>query len=134
MMIATALAWSITIPLDKLAVARSEAVFHGFTLTAGMTLGALGLIWQQGASLKVPEASWKTFSLGLLFCVGALMFQLWALTQTFAGIVETGKRCIANIMALVFGQLTFQESITRPRLLAVALMVFGVVLILGPQV
>lgn len=130
LMIGTAIAWSITIPLDKLAVERSEAFFHGLILTAGMTLGAGVLLVRSGDRMWKPIVRWRIFVFALLLCVSTLLFQLLALTQTLAGIVETGKRSIANVMALVFGRLTFEEEITREKLIAVALMVIGVSLIL----
>ena len=130
LMIGTAVAWSITIPLDKLAVARSEAFFHGLVLTAGMTLGAFVLLLRSRERVWRPIVRWRIFVMALLLCVGTLLFQLLALTQTLAGIVETGKRSIANVMALVFGRVAFREEINRGKLIAVALMVVGVALIL----
>jgi uncharacterized membrane protein len=128
----TALFWSLTIPLDKLAVERATAQLHGTVLNGGVALGVLLVLLAQrrlrdlGHLRRVPG----TFGLALVVSVLALALQLLALPLAFVGTIETLKRGIGNFMALVSGSIFFQERVTAPKILAVALMAVGVGLIL----
>lgn len=128
----TALFWSLTIPLDKLAVERATAQLHGTVLNGGVALGVLLVLLAQRRFgdlthlRRVPGA----FGLALVVSVLALALQLLALPLAFVGTIETLKRGIGNFMALVSGSIFFQERVTVPKVLAVALMAVGVGLIL----
>lgn len=129
----TALFWSLTIPLDKLAVERSTAPLHGVVLTAGVAVGVLFMLVAQRRLRdlthlrRVPGI----FALALVVSVLALALQLLALPMVFVGTVETLKRGIGNFMALVSGWIFFREPVTLLKVLAVALMAVGVGLILS---
>lgn len=131
-MAVVALLWSITIPLDKLAAERASAPFHGFVLNAGVGLFALILLVAQGrlrevrAVKEVPGA----FALALILSTAALGLQLMALQLIWVGFVETLKRGVGNVMALVLGRFLFGETITWGKIAGVALMAAGVGLIL----
>lgn len=128
----TALFWSMTIPLDKLAVERSTAPLHGVTLTAGVAAGVLVVLLVQrrlGDIARLRQVP-GMFALALVVSVAALGLQLLALPMMFVGTVETLKRGIGNFMALVSGWFFFREPVTLLKVLAVALMAVGVGLIL----
>lgn len=133
MVAGTALLWSLTPPLDKLAVERAGAPFHALVLTAGVALAVLlvlalqGGLGEIGAVRHVPGL----LALALLVSAAALGLQLLALPLVFVGTIETLKRGIGNCMALVYGRTLFGEVVTLPKILAVALMAAGVGLILG---
>lgn len=128
----TALFWSMTIPLDKLAVEHATAPLHGFVLNAGVAASVLVALLAQRrlgdlAHLRrVPG----TFVLALVVSVLALALQLLALPMVFVGTVETLKRGIGSFMALISGWVFFREPVTFLKVLAVALMAAGVGLIL----
>lgn len=128
----TSLFWSLTIPLDKLAVERATAHLHGVVLTAGVAACVFVVLVAQrrlgdlAALRKVPGI----FVLALIVSVVALALQLLALPLVYVGTVETLKRGIGNFMALVSGWVFFREPVTLPKILAVALMAVGVGMIL----
>jgi drug/metabolite transporter (DMT)-like permease len=128
----TSLLWSMTIPLDKMAVARAAAPVHAFVLTAGVAAGVLlVLLGQRGLRdlvqvRRVPGF----FVLSLIVSSLALGLQLLALPLLFVGTIETLKRGIGNFMALLSGWIFFGEAVTLPKALAVVLMAAGVGLIL----
>lgn len=132
LMIATAALWSITLPLDKLAVAASGAVFHGFFLTLAITLAASLVLLARREKLPLGELRqcrglfWAAF----VCCAAALGSQLFALSLTFAGVVETIKRGLGNLLAVLFGRLAFGEPMTSGKWLASLVMAGGVALIL----
>ncbi len=134
MMVAgTALLWSLTPPLDKLAVERAGAPFHALVLVSGVALAVLlvlalqGGLGEIGAVRRVPGL----LVLALVVSAAALGMQLLAMPLVFVGTIETLKRGIGNGMALIYGRTLFGEAVTLPKVLAVALMAAGVGLILG---
>lgn len=128
----TALLWSMTIPLDKMAVERATAPFHGVVLTAGVAVGVLAVLLVQGRLAEVAHVRRVPWLLPLTLVVSsaALAFQLLALPLMLVGQIETMKRGIGNCMALVSGRIFFGETVTLPKALAVLLMAAGVAMIL----
>ncbi|HEX6903127.1 MAG TPA: DMT family transporter [Thermoanaerobaculia bacterium] len=132
MMALTALFWSLTIPLDKLALERATAQLHGVTLNAGVAVCVFVVLVAQrrlgdlAALRRVPGL----FVTGMVVSFLALALQLLALPMVFVGTVETLKRGIGNFMALISGWIFFRERVTVYKVLAVALMAVGVGLIL----
>lgn len=128
----TAFFWSLTIPLDKMAVERAPVPLHGVVLTAGVAIGVLAVLLVQGrvADLAAIRRVPGLLPLALVVSTAALAFQLLALPLMLVGTIETLKRGIGNFMALVSGRIFFGEAVTVPKVLAVLLMAVGVGLIL----
>jgi drug/metabolite transporter (DMT)-like permease len=128
----TALLWSMTSPLDKLALARAPAPFHGFVLTAGVAVGVLAVLVAKGGlgDVRRVRAVKGPFVLALVVSSAALGLQLLALPLMHVGTIETLKRGIGNLMALLSGRFFFGEAVTARKALAVLLMAVGVGLIL----
>lgn len=132
LMAGTALLLSLTIPLDKLAVGRASPPFHGLVLTAGIALGALAVLivqkrWGELAGLR---RGWLPFVLALASSTLALGFQLVALKLVLVSLIETLKRGIGNLLAVILGRAVFGEAVTPGKLAAALLMAAGVALIL----
>ena len=132
LMIATAALWSLALPLDKMAVASSSALFHGFFLTGVITLCALLLMAARRESLPLAalRSARGTFWLAFVVCAAALGCQLFALSLTLTSVVETIKRGLGNLLAMFFGYLFFRETISSGKWLASLMMALGVALIL----
>lgn len=132
LMAGTALLMSCTIPLDKLAVAHATPPFHGLFLTAGIALGTLAVLLAQGrvGELAGIRQGWAPFLFALATSTLALGFQLVALKFFLVGVIETVKRGIGNLMAVLLGRAVFAEPLTLRKLGAAALMAAGVALIL----
>jgi drug/metabolite transporter (DMT)-like permease len=133
LMAGTALLLSLTIPLDKLAVGRASPPFHGLVLTAGIALGSLAVLavqkrWGELAGLR---RGWLPFVLALTASTLALGFQLVALQAgVLVSLLETLKRGIGNLLAVILGRAAFGETVTPGKLGAALLMAAGVALIL----
>lgn len=132
MMAGTALLLSLTIPLDKLAVNYANPPFHGLILTAGIALGTLIVLavqnrWGELAGLR---RGWLPFLLALASSTLALGFQLVALKYVFVSLIETLKRGIGNLLAVILGRAVFHEPLTPGKVGAALLMAAGVALIL----
>ncbi len=132
LMAAVALMWSITPPLDKLAIDRSSPAFHGLVLSGGVALG-LGLILAARGRLRGVTAGRRHPGLlvaALAASTVALALQLVAIQIVLVSIVETVKRGIGNAAAVAVGGGVFGERVGAAQWLAVALMAAGVALIL----
>lgn len=127
----TALAWSLTLPLDKLAVREAGAPLHGAVLNAGVAAGFLIVLLARreiravGAVRQVPGL----FLLAILVSVLALGLQLLALRLVFVAWVETAKRGFGNFAAVLLGRAFFGEPVTPRKLLAAGVMAAGVALL-----
>lgn len=132
MMAAVALMWSITPPLDKLAVGTSSSAFHGMVLSGGVAAGLGLLLAAQGGLGRVRAARRRPkLMIGALAASAiALAFQLVAIRIAFVSLVETVKRGLGNGAAVALGTWVFDESVGRWQWLAVVLMGAGVALIL----
>lgn len=132
LMIATAALWSLTLPLDKLAVANSSALFHGSFLTGAITFCALALMAARREPLPLAalRSARGTFWGAFLVCAATLGFQLFALSLTLASVVEAIKRGLGNLLAMFFGYLFFRETTSSGKWLASLMMALGVALIL----
>jgi multidrug transporter EmrE-like cation transporter len=131
-MAGTALLLSLTIPLDKLAVGSASPPFHGLVLTAGIALGTLAVLayqkrWGELAGLR---RGWAPFVLALISSTLALGCQLIALKYVLVSLIETLKRGIGNLLAVILGRAVFGEAVTPGKLGAALLMAAGVALIL----
>jgi drug/metabolite transporter (DMT)-like permease len=131
LMAAAAGLWSVTIPLDKLAVQRSSPSFHGLFLTSGIGVGAVAALIgrRRLGELAGIRRDWPMFGLALLTSTLTLGFQLLALKVVLVSVMETLKRGIGNLSALVLGRAVFGEPVGWRRLAAALLMALGVALI-----
>lgn len=132
LMVLVALCWSMTVPLDKLSMERASGPLHALILNVGVG-GAVALVLLAQRRLgEVVDARKAPFLIvfAVLVSAMALALQLVAIQTVPVSLVETLKRGIGNVMALVGGALVFQEAVTARKLAAVGLMALGVGLIL----
>lgn len=132
MVASTALCWSMTTPLDKMALRWSTAPFHGFVSNAGVAVAVLGVLLARGwlADVGRVRAVPGVLVAALFVNAIALGLQFLALPHVYVGAMETLKRGIGNFMALLSGRVFFGEAVTPGKLLAVIVMAVGVGLIL----
>lgn len=131
LMVVVAVAWSLAIPLDKLALKQSSISVHSLGLTFGVALGCLAILLarRQLGDLAAVRRVPGLFAASLAVSSVATALQLVALTMAWVSLVETFKRGFGNLTSIVFGRAFFGEPVTAPKLVAVGLMVAGVVLI-----
>jgi drug/metabolite transporter (DMT)-like permease len=131
-MVAVALLWALATPLDKMAVARASGPFHGLVLNAGVAAAMLTALAAQGRLRELADVRHvrAAFVAALGVSVAALGLQLLAFKVLWVSLVETLKRGIGNVLAVIFGRLMFAEPVTARKIGAVALMGAGVALLL----
>jgi drug/metabolite transporter (DMT)-like permease len=131
-MVLVALLWALAVPLDKLAVERASGPFHGLVLNFGVACCSLAGLAATGRLRELAQVRRAAVPFAASLVVGALALglQLVAIQLVWVGLVETLKRSVGNVMAVLFGRLLFAEPITGRKLAAVALMAAGVALVL----
>ena len=132
LMLAVALLWSVTPPLDKIAMARSGSALHGLVLSSGVALGLGGFLLVTGRVDQVRAAGRRPglVLVAVAASAGALALQLVAIRIVLVAVVETVKRGIGNIAAVGLGAMLFDERVGRWQWVAVMVMAVGVGLIL----
>jgi drug/metabolite transporter (DMT)-like permease len=132
LMSCVALLWSISVALDKLALASADVSFHALYLSSvgAALLGALLLVRREGAELRALTSHLPAYLSALALLGVAILAQLVAFTITEVATVETLKRALGMICAVAFGRLFFAETITRRDLLVIALMIVGTALLI----
>ena len=131
-MLVVVVCWSITPPVDKLAFQRASVPAHAAVLCCGVALAMLGVLVAQrrvGELRQLARAPWIYLG-ALAVSTVALGVQFLAYGVMAVAFVETLKRGVGNVMALVWGRGLFGEAVGTAQVVAVALMGVGVGLIL----
>jgi drug/metabolite transporter (DMT)-like permease len=132
LMILVAAIWSLALPLDKLAISNSSVPVHGTILNFGVALVlaiVLLLRFEKGDLREGRQGAGLVAAL-VVVSVVALGLQLVAITRVWVGFVETMKRAVGSLLALLSGWLILGEQIDVQQVLAVLLMGAGVGLVL----
>lgn len=128
LMLVVACLWSVTTPLDKLALRSAGVAFHALFLHIGIAVALVGWLVHRGEIRRVRElrdVRWLLLAAILVSAV-ALGSQLMALERVLAALLETMKRGLGGVVALTLGFLFFRERIAVSKVLAVAIMIAGV--------
>lgn len=130
-MLVTALCWSLTIVVDKLATQHAGFGIHGAVLNAGLGFVGLCLLASRGQlrELGAIRVAWRPLLFAISLGAVGLGSQLVAVQHLFAALVEAGKRAIGVTMSVVVGRIAFNEPVTRFKVAAVVLMSMGAALI-----
>lgn len=132
LMLLVCLGWGTCIVFDKQALLHSGPFFHGIvqTILGSILLFAYALV--STTSIHIQNGVIRLLPALIIF-VAAVVFQWLALTALDAGIVETVKRSIGIIGALIGGVLLFKEIITRNQVLWCLVIVAFIPIILQPE-
>lgn len=130
-MLVTALCWSLTIVVDKLATQHAGFGIHGAVLSAGIGLVGLSLLAARGQlrELGAVRNAWKPLLFAVSVGAVGLGSQLVAVQHLLVALVEAGKRSIGVAMSVLVGRLAFNEPVTRFKVASVVLMSAGAALI-----
>lgn len=132
LMLGVALAWSLSMPLDRLALSSASPPIHALALNGGVALAALALLAarRRVGDLAAVRRRPGLMAVTLLVAAAAVGLQLLAILEVPVGLVETVKRGLGSTLALLLGRLVFGEPITTRSVVAVTVMSAGVAWIL----
>jgi drug/metabolite transporter (DMT)-like permease len=128
-----AVLWSITPVLDKTASDMTSPMWHTLFLAVGIGIGfTVWLVFRGGTDNMLEE--FKIMPLlvlmGGLLLVSAMVLQLASYAYIEIAYVETLKRALGVIGAMVAGYFLFGEKDIARRFLGAGLMVLGVALVM----
>lgn len=127
LMLTVVACWSLTLPLDKIAVGRAGAALHGVVLCSGVVVGMLAILTFSGRlhDLRFSPRAIPLLSLAVVAATVALLTQLMAIGVVHVGVVETVKRAVGNAGALLIGILAFGEKVDTRRTVGLVTMAVG---------
>jgi drug/metabolite transporter (DMT)-like permease len=113
----TALLWSITPPVDKLAMDRATAPLHALILNLGVAVAMLAMLvaTRRLAELRDARGSAGVLAVAVVCAFVGLAGQLAAFRVVPVGLFETIKRGIGFVMAMLTGRLILKEPVTTAR-------------------
>jgi drug/metabolite transporter (DMT)-like permease len=132
-MLLVAVCWSLTLPLDKMAVLQVGPPRHALISIVGVAAGTLAILLVRGQGRRLFEVRrrvWPLVLAAVLISGLAFGLQLVLLERLEVGVIEGTKRALGNFMALIFGATIYRESVTLIKIAALSVMAGGVLLIL----
>jgi drug/metabolite transporter (DMT)-like permease len=127
----SALAWSLSAPMDKLALRHADPPFHAMFVFSGLVIFLF--IWlsarDEWVTAPIPRNFW--LMLGFTGAAGASadIMQLFALPHIAAGMFEAIKRVVSQVLAVGVGYFMFKERLTVPKMIGIGIICVGVPLI-----
>lgn len=126
----TALFWTIAPVLDRVALRHTTVALDGaIHFTAGACM--LWLWIYSRRKFEPPQKhSWRIIGALILCYALAMGTQMLALKLVYVGAIESVKRVMAQISALVLGRVAFSEPLTLNKVFSAGLMCCGVPMII----
>tara|TARA_B110000211_G_scaffold113609_1_gene131835 strand:+ start:4837 stop:5682 length:846 start_codon:yes stop_codon:yes gene_type:complete len=133
LMLMVSLCWGGGIVFDKLALRHTGPLFHGVvqTFCVAAVLVCFAFMAKRNITL---QGAWYRLIPALFVFVLAVVMQWMALEEIDAGIVETVKRSIGILGALIGGVLIFRERLKRSQIIWCVVILLCIPVILQPEV
>ena len=127
----SALLWSISAPMDKLALRHASPAFHAIFVFSGLVIFLFIWLSLRGEwrLAPIPRTFWGWLLLTGAAGAAADILQLFSLLHTHAGTFEAIKRVVSQLLALTMGYFLFREPMTKPKIIGLTIICVGVPLI-----
>ncbi len=131
LMIAVACLWSLTPVLDKMALEYVDPRWHALILSLGIPLVVSFLLLARRGpqGFRLDRSILPILVLAIVVHTGALLLQLITIIRVDVAVVETAKRGLGTLAAVLMGAYFFHEEIPSRRAVAAGIMVVGVILL-----
>ncbi len=127
----SALAWSLSAPMDRYALRYADPPFHALFVFSGLVLFLF--VWlslrNEWKTAPIPRHFWGVVAATGAAGASADILQLFALQHIHAGSFEAIKRVVSQVLALIIAYFLFRERLTTPRLIGIGIICVGVPLI-----
>ena len=130
LMFVVSLIWSLTPVLDKLCLKNSSINIHGFIQSFGLVILLISLLKREKHEIIGLKKNWKLILITTFTGILATVLQFYAILFNYVPIMEAIKRSVGQLSSVVFGKIFFKEKITKPKILGVIVLSFGVYYIL----
>jgi multidrug transporter EmrE-like cation transporter len=131
-MVAVAALFACAGPLDKVGLRFASVGFHSLSvaLVAGAVVGVYALRREPAGALRRARGELRWVIAAAVVMAIAQVTQLAAIQVLQVSLVESLKRGIGMSMAVVVGRVSFAEPITAGKVVALALMLGGALVLL----
>jgi len=133
LMLFVSFGWGVGTVIDKMALQHAGPFFHGSMQTAIVTLMLVMFYAQSRLRIRTAGHIFKLLPALLLF-FSAVVFQWLALPDLDAGVVETVKRSVGIVGAVIAGMLVFKEHVSRAQIFWCLVILSGIPVILQPEI
>ena len=130
LMIIVSLIWSLTPVLDKLCLQKSSINIHGLIQSLGLVILLTFLLKKEKYQIFSLKKNWRLILITIFTGIIATVLQFYAILFNYVPIMEAIKRSIGQLSSVFFGNVFFKEKITKPKILGVLILSFGVYYIL----
>ncbi|MDZ7289140.1 MAG: DMT family transporter [candidate division KSB1 bacterium] len=132
LMTGVAILWSLNSSVDKLAIAQSSVAFHALMQCVGIAFGLLLFSMFKDRFSELTKARPHLILIigAIAFCAAGLSLEFTAIQMVPIRMVAIIKRVVELTMAVTIGRLIFKEEVTLRKLIAIAMMAIGIVIIL----
>lgn len=126
LMILVSIFWSITPIIDKICLRYTPVNYHGLIQSIGMLLGLILISFKEIKNLNFPLKSSGLILITLLIGTTATILQFYSILENFVPIMESIKRTIGQVCALIFGYMIFKEKINLQKVFGVLILSIGI--------
>jgi len=126
LMIFVSIFWSITPVIDKICLKYTPINYHGLIQSLGMLLALITISVKEIKTLNFPLKSTGLIIITLLIGTTATILQFYSILENYVPIMESIKRTIGQVCALIFGYIIFQERITIQKVVGVLIISIGI--------
>ena len=126
LMILVSIFWSITPIIDKICLKYTPVNYHGLIQSFGMLLGLILISFKEIKNLNFPLKSSGLILITLLIGTSATILQFYSILENFVPIMESIKRTIGQVCALIFGYMIFKEKINFQKVFGVLILSIGI--------
>ena len=126
LMILVSIFWSITPVIDKICLEYTPINYHGLIQSTGMLLALVSISFKEIKTIKFPLKSTGLILITLLIGTTATILQFYSILDNYVPIMESIKRTIGQVCAVIFGYIIFKEKINIQKIIGVFVLSIGV--------
>tara|TARA_X000000950_G_C13772694_1_gene601670 strand:+ start:90 stop:959 length:870 start_codon:yes stop_codon:yes gene_type:complete len=131
-MISVSLIWSVTPIIDKICFKYASFNIHGLIQALGMFLLLTIILIKKNKHIEIRDLkeNFRLFSFTMLVGTMATILQFIAITMSMVPIMESIKRSIGQVGAIIYGKIFFKELINIRKLLGLLIITSGTFFVL----
>ena len=126
LMILVSIFWSVTPVIDKICLKYTPINYHGLIQSLGMLLALISISVKEIKTLNFPLRSSSLIIITLLIGTTATILQFYSILENYVPIMESIKRTIGQVCAVIFGYIIFKEKITIQKVVGVLILSIGI--------
>ena len=126
LMVIVSIFWSVTPVIDKICLKYTPINYHGLIQSLGMLLAIITISVKEIKTLNFPLKSTGLIIITLLIGTTATILQFYSILENYVPIMESIKRTIGQVCALIFGYIIFKERITIQKVVGVLILSIGI--------